>query len=107
MAFPPIILALTSTINVSVINSSNWALKVPCGDLFKLKYKGLETFDLCSYSLLISNGKGASARHVFFDIGICKDWQNLPPPMPIRFGEWGTELKVEKHVSEVLQGELF
>jgi hypothetical protein len=103
MAFPPIIPASTSTVNVSVIDSSNWALKVPCGHLFKPKYKGLETFDLCSYSFLISNGEGDSARHVLFDLGIRKDWPNLPPPMPTRFGEWGAELKVEKHVSEVLR----
>lgn len=95
VAIPP----SNSTVGVSIIDTTAWAYKVECGDLFRPRFAGLETFDLCSYAFLITH----EDRHVLFDLGIRKDWENLIPKTVARLKHSGTEVKVEKDLLDILR----
>jgi len=98
-----VIPASAATVTVSIIDSTAWAYNVPCAELFKPRFPGLDTLDLCSYSFLISHDTDNNRRNVLFDLGIRKDWQNLVPSMVSKFKEWGTKVQVEKHVADILE----
>ena len=91
-----------STVSVSIVNTTAWARKIPCRNLFYPRYKGLETFDLCSYAFLVTHNNGASKRQLLFDLGIRRDWTNLVPDMVQKFENWGADIQVQKDVSEIL-----
>ncbi|RDW58285.1 metallo-hydrolase [Coleophoma crateriformis] len=103
MAPPPIIPDSPSTVSVSAIHADGWAYKVPCAGLFNPTYKGLDVLDFCSYSFLVCHGEGKTKQNVLFDLGIRKDWENLPPHIVRKLLEWGTELRIGQHVAENLQ----
>jgi hypothetical protein len=89
-----------STVSVSIIDTTSWAFKIPCSDLFLPRFAGLDTFDLCSYAFLVSTHDD---RHVLFDLGIRKDWENLIPSTVARLKGSGTEVKVEKELVDILR----
>lgn len=88
-----------STVSVAIIDTTSWAYKIPCGDLFLPRFDGLDTFDICSYAFLITH----QDRHVLFDLGIKKDWENLIPGTVKRHKESGTEIVVEKELVDILR----
>lgn len=97
----------SATVSVAIINTTSWAYNVPCADLFRPRFHGLDTFDLCSYSFLIThrslvNGE-EKVRNVLFDLGIRKDWENLVPSMVKKLKQWGTRLEIEAELSDILQ----
>jgi len=94
--------ASNSTVSVSIIDTS-WAYKIPCGDLFRPHFEGLDTFDICSYAFLVTR-RDENETHLLFDLGIRKDWQNLVPEMVQALKDWGTTVTVEKELVDILQG---
>lgn len=62
-------------------------------------YKGKDLMTGPSYSFFIQHSSG---KHILFDLGIRKDWENLSPNLVEKFKEkkWG--LGAEKNVSEIL-----
>ncbi|KAF6836765.1 metallo-beta-lactamase superfamily protein [Colletotrichum plurivorum] len=95
VAIPP----SNSTVSVSIIDTTSWAYKIPCGDLFLPRFPGLDTFDICSYAFLITHDD----RHVLFDLGIRKDWENLIPSTVKRLKNDGTIIQVEKELTDILR----
>ncbi|KAF2754823.1 hypothetical protein EJ05DRAFT_503767 [Pseudovirgaria hyperparasitica] len=87
-----------STVSVSIVDTTSWAYKVDCADLFRPKFPGLNTFDLCSYAFLITH----TDRHVLFDLGIKKNWEELIPSTVARLKESGTIIQVEKELVDIL-----
>ena len=90
------------TVTVAIINTTAWAYDFPCSDWFRPPFEGLNTFDLCSYSFLITHHDDTCIRKVIFDLGIRKDWENLVPPTVESLKQWGTKVKVEKDVADIL-----
>ncbi|KAJ3531244.1 hypothetical protein NM208_g8960 [Fusarium decemcellulare] len=80
--------ASSATVSVAIINTTAWASHVPCAGLFKPAFKGLDTFDLCSYSFLVTH-RG-------------EDSENLVPNIVAKLKQWGTTLEIEKDVADVL-----
>lgn len=91
-----------STVTVSIIDTTSWALRIPCQNLFLPRFKGLSTFDLCSYAFLVTHHDGQHQRRVLFDLGIRKDWKNLAEPMVKKLEGWEAKVKVEKNVADIL-----
>jgi hypothetical protein len=90
-----------STVSVSIIDTTSWAYKIPCGDFFKPRFPGLDTMDICSYAFLISHER--LDRHVLFDLGIRKDWENLVPDMVKQLE--GVTVTVKKRLVDILRDE--
>ena len=88
-----------STVGVSIIDTTSWAYKLPCDDLFYPRFPGLETFDICSYAFLITHG----ARHVLFDLGIKKEWDNLIPSTVARLKNSGADITIKKELIDILR----
>lgn len=95
VAIPP----SNSTVSVSIIDTTSWAYKVPCDDLFLPRFPGLDAFDLCSYTFLITHNH----RHALFDFGIWKDWENSIPSTVAWLKGPDTVSKVEKELVEILR----
>ncbi|TPX13509.1 uncharacterized protein E0L32_005980 [Thyridium curvatum] len=91
--------ASNSTVSVSIIDTTSWAYKIPCRDLFYPRFAGLDTFDICSYAFLITHNN----RHVLFDLGIKKDWEELVPDTVARLKRSGTSVVVEKELVDILR----
>ncbi|KAJ3535029.1 hypothetical protein NM208_g7305 [Fusarium decemcellulare] len=92
-----------STVSVSIIDTTSWAYRIPCHDFFRPPFEGLDSFDLCSYAFLITRRDKHGERHVLFDLGIRKDWENLVPDMVESLKKWGTTVKVDKAVVDILR----
>lgn len=92
-----------ATVAVSIIDTGSWACRLPCANLFRPQFKGLKTFDLCSYSFLVTHRSCGKERRVIFDLGMRKDWENLVPGMVRKLKLWGSDLKMKKDVTDVLE----
>ncbi|KAF2740762.1 hypothetical protein EJ04DRAFT_558738 [Polyplosphaeria fusca] len=91
------------TVSVFIIDSTAWAYNLSCADLFRPPFKGLQTFDICSYSFPIQHDTGTQRRSLVFDLGIRKDWKNPALSMVSRLGDWGATITVKHHVAELIQ----
>lgn len=70
----------------------------PAGLLHEPVYTGTEKLYLPSFAFLIEHG----SQRVLFDLGIRKDWENLPPGIVNICKQLGSEISIEKNVSEIL-----
>lgn len=53
-----------------------------------------------SYSFFIQHSSG---KHILFDLGIRKDWQNLSPVLVDNFKKKGWDLGAKENVAEILE----
>lgn len=67
--------------------------------LISPEYKGFEQLVIPSYSFLITPSSG---KHILFDLGVRKDWENMAPAVVDRIKKNGWTLKIEKDVAEIL-----
>ncbi|KAM7209966.1 beta-lactamase-like protein [Rhypophila decipiens] len=88
-----------STVSVSIIDTTSWAYKIPCGDLFRPRFIGLDAFDICSYAFLVKH----QDRRLLFDLGIKKDWEQLVPDTVARLRKSGTHVTVEREIADILR----
>ncbi|KAI0125606.1 beta-lactamase-like protein [Xylariales sp. AK1849] len=93
----------TSTVNVSIINSSGIIRGVSAWRIIEPSIEGHEWLATPCYSFFIQHPK--LNRSLVFDLGIKKDWENFPPPLLERFKKGGYTLIVPKHVREILDDE--
>ncbi|PVH69833.1 hypothetical protein DL98DRAFT_578142 [Cadophora sp. DSE1049] len=94
----------STTVSLSIIDTTSWAFNIPCEDLFKPRFEGLTKLNICSYAFLIThNGIDNEKKHVLFDLGIRKDWKNLVPKMVQKFGDWDAKIQVEQDTVEILK----
>ncbi|KAL9092771.1 MAG: hypothetical protein Q9159_000669 [Coniocarpon cinnabarinum] len=85
------------TVDVRIIDSTT-DINLPTSTLVVPSIPGHENFNCPSYSFLISHGD----RHLLFDLGTRKDFENLAPEVVDTVREWGT---VERDVPEILDSE--
>ena len=91
--------ASSTSVSVKIIDVSTIS-NVPAHALFTPAVPGFDVAtDAPSFSFLIEHPSGAK---VLFDLGIRKDWQNLPTAITERFEKVGHRPSVQKNVSEVL-----
>lgn len=89
-----------SAVEVHIINTTSHIKGLPTSRFFEPKIQGFDAMDCPAYSFLIEHPKG---KKLLFDLGIRKDWKNLPPAVigPIKRHGW--EISVEKGVDEILE----
>ncbi|KAJ9605910.1 hypothetical protein H2200_009759 [Cladophialophora chaetospira] len=91
--------ASSISVSVKIIDVSTIS-NVPAHALFTPPVPGFNVAnDAPSFSFLIEHPSGAK---VLFDLGIRKDWQNLPTAITERFKKVGHRPSAQKNVSEVL-----
>ena len=90
-----------SVVNVHIINTTSRVKDIPYSVFMTPSYKGLNTLDAPAFSFLIEHQ--SSGRKLLFDLGIRKDWENLPPSIVKRIEDGGWTVTVQKGVAEILQ----
>ncbi|KAK8138557.1 Metallo-hydrolase/oxidoreductase [Apiospora sp. TS-2023a] len=89
-----------ATVDVSIINSSGIIHGINTWRFVEPAIAGHEWLATPCYSFLIRHPK--LGRSLVFDLGIKKDWENLPPPLVQRFRDSGYTPIVPRHVREIL-----
>ena len=90
-----------SVVNVHVINSTSRIKGLPYSFFVTPSYKGLDILDGPAFSFLIEHQ--SSGRKLLFDLGVRKDWENLPPTIVKNIRDANCTITVEKGVAEILQ----
>lgn len=91
----------SSVVNVHIINSTSRIKTIPFSVFVTPTYKGLDYLDCPAFSFLIEHA--SSGRKILFDLGVRKDWENLPMVIEKRIKDGGWKVTVEKGVAEILQ----
>ncbi|KAM5349467.1 hypothetical protein ACJ41O_005972 [Fusarium nematophilum] len=92
--------ASDNTVDVSIIDSTS-NITAPSGRFMEPALPGLETMVVPAFAFLIHNTK--MDRTVLFDLGVRKDWQNLPAPVVARLKAAGFAVETVKGVREILE----
>ncbi|KAI0175522.1 beta-lactamase-like protein [Hypoxylon sp. FL1284] len=102
MASPPEINipASASTVNVHIVNTTGTIRAAEVQRFVEPKIPGHDWLACPILSFLIHNP--LLNRTIVFDLGVKKDWWNLPPQTVQRFKDTGVTLEVPKSVREVL-----
>lgn len=90
-----------SVINLHIINSTSRIKSLPFSVFVTPPYKGLDYLDCPAFTFLIEHA--SSGRKLLFDLGVRKDWENLPAVIVKRIKDGGWKVTVEKNVAEILQ----
>ena len=90
-----------SIVNVSIINTTSRIKSIPFSLFVEPPYPGLDDLDCPAFSFLIEHQ--SSGRKCLFDLGVRKDWDNLPPTIVKRIKDGGWKVTVAKGVAEILQ----
>ena len=90
-----------SVVNVHIINSTSRIKGIPFSVFTTPHYKGLDYLDVPAFSFLIEHQP--SGRKLLFDLGVRKDWENLPATIVKRIKDGGWTVTVEKGIAEILQ----
>lgn len=93
--------ASESVVNVHIINSTSRIKGMPFSVFMTPSYKGLDYLDAPAFSFLIEHQ--SSGRKLLFDLGVRKDWENLPATTVKRIKDVGCTVSIEKGVAEILQ----
>ena len=104
-AYPlPVIPSSSATVSVSIIDSSARLRKVPINVFFEPDLPGFTTFDGVANVFLITHvhPNTHKTRRVLFDLGMRKDWTNLPPSIVERVKDWKCDIQITHNVSEIL-----
>ncbi|KAK1754447.1 metallo-beta-lactamase superfamily protein [Echria macrotheca] len=104
MATPKIdIPASPNTVKVSIIDTTTRMSSIGAGPFFTPPIKGYEKMSNSpSYSFLIQHTASGTTRSLLFDLGLRKDWRNLPPVLVGAIDAMGWEMEIEKDVSDIL-----
>lgn len=92
----------STTVKVSVIDSTMWLVGIACDKMWNPPIKGFDRVKAGTWSILIEHPSG---RKLLYDLGCRKDWENLPPALGIKaLRDSGIlyTLEVKKNVSEIL-----
>ena len=90
-----------STVNVHIIDSTAHISGIPAGFFMEPAIKGYDIVDAPAYSFLVEHPK--DGRKVVFDLGVRKDWENLPPSIVKRAKEGNYSITIERSVAEILE----
>jgi glyoxylase-like metal-dependent hydrolase (beta-lactamase superfamily II) len=88
------------TVRVRIIDTTSYIQDLPAAAFLSPEFPGLSRLSGPSFSFLIEH---PSSRMLLFDLGIRKDWKNLPPITTRRIELMKCKVKVEKGVREQLE----
>ncbi|KAJ4302894.1 hypothetical protein N0V90_001785 [Kalmusia sp. IMI 367209] len=88
------------TVRVRIIDTTSSISDLPAAVFLSPEFPGLSKLSGPSFSFLIEH---PSARSLLFDLGIRKDWENLPPITTRRIKAMNMTVKVHKGVREQLE----
>ena len=89
-----------SVVDVHIIDSTSRIKGIPFSVFTTPPYKGLNYLDCPAFSFLIQHQ--SSGRKILFDLGVRKDWENMPAKIVKRIKNGGWTVTVEKGVAEIL-----
>lgn len=90
----------TSTVKVSIINSTSRIKGIPISSYMEPPIKGHDILDCPAFSFLIEHPDG---QKLLFDLGVRKDWENLSARISKRIKDGGWSVTVERGVADILQ----
>lgn len=96
----------TSTVSVSIIDTSFRISSLSTSIFLGPELEGFDKFDLRTYAFLITHSDTQTGKRtkILFDLGPPKDWEHdLAPTLVERIGGWGAKIEIEKNVSEILE----
>ncbi|KAG9784240.1 hypothetical protein KCU88_g2804, partial [Aureobasidium melanogenum] len=96
----------TSTVDVSIIDTSFLISDAPSSYFFGPDIKGFETFTANAYSFFITHTDRSTGKttRLLFDLGPPKNWeQDLAPFLVEVVHGWGSKIEIKKYVSEILE----
>lgn len=89
-----------STVRVRVIDTTTKLGGIPAAAFLAPQFPGMSNLDGPSFSFLIEH---SSSRNLIFDLGVRKDWENLPAPTVKRMKSMGIKADVQMGVREQLE----
>lgn len=90
-----------STVVVHIIDSTSRLQDIPTAIFMEPSIKGYEMLRCPAYSFLIEHPR--DGRKLLFDLGVRKDWENLPPTILKNIKDWNAKVNVERGVAEILE----
>jgi len=90
-----------STVDVSIIDTTTRIWNVPTSLFLTPSYASFPTLNCPAYSFLIRHE--STSTNLIFDLGLRKDYENMPQPILDRLQNGGWGVKVDKNVSEILE----
>ncbi|KAK5059835.1 hypothetical protein LTR84_009718 [Exophiala bonariae] len=97
---PSLDLPAGATAKVQIIDSTS-RIHAPVAGFMKPAIPGHSHLQAPAFSFLVE--QPSSSRKILFDLGLRKDWQNLPPAIIDRLSPPDWALEVQQNVAEILQ----
>jgi glyoxylase-like metal-dependent hydrolase (beta-lactamase superfamily II) len=91
----------STTVHVQVIDATSQINGIEVAPFFEPPIKGHETLNCPAFAFLIRHP--TLKRSLLFDLGVRKDFQNLPPHVAQRLEHYGWDIKVKKDVRTILE----
>ncbi|MCJ1476955.1 hypothetical protein MMC13_005625 [Lambiella insularis] len=88
-----------ATVQVSIIDTTSYIRGIPGSDFLENSMPGFDGLNCPAYSFLIEHSSGSK---LLFDLGIRKNWDDLPPKVVDRLKGSGWDITVQKDVDEIL-----
>jgi glyoxylase-like metal-dependent hydrolase (beta-lactamase superfamily II) len=92
--------SLQGTVRVRIIDTTSSIHNLPAAPFLSPEFPGLSRLSGPSFAFLIEH---PSSRSLLFDLGIRKDWENLPPITTRRIELMQIKVEVKKGVREQLE----
>lgn len=94
----------TNTVDVRIIDTTSRIHNVPATYFTKPSIQGYDNVDCPAYAFLITHkAANGTSTSMLFDLGVRKDWENLPPALFNRLQKGGFKAEIKKNVIEILQ----
>jgi glyoxylase-like metal-dependent hydrolase (beta-lactamase superfamily II) len=88
-------------VHVQLIDTTSQINGIAIAPFFEPPIKGHDTLNCPAFSFLITHP--TLKRSLLFDLGVRKDWENLPPKVAGALKHYGWDIKVEKDVKMILE----
>lgn len=103
---PPVVIPESqSTVDVYIIDTTSFMSGFPASTFVKPLVPGFDTINVGSYAFLIKHNGSKPSKYdtVLFDLGVRKDWENLPETFVAAIKGSGCNINVETDVASILR----
>jgi glyoxylase-like metal-dependent hydrolase (beta-lactamase superfamily II) len=103
---PMLIPASQNTVEVSIVDTTSFMSGFPASTFVEPDVPGFDTMNAGSYAFVIKHkhpGSGSKYDTLVFDLGVRKDWENLPKTFVEGIKTAGFGISVEKDVATILR----
>ncbi|PNP77100.1 gamma-lactamase [Fusarium nygamai] len=103
---PPVVIPQSqSIVDVYIIDTTSYMSNVPASSFVEPLVSGFETLNAGSYAFLIKHTSSKPSKHdtMVFDLGVRKDWGNLPDTFVASVKEEGWSIDVQTDVASILR----